>query len=408
MKLPTPDRAEGDDVKRTALALLTASLVAISCTSTPAASTPAVSSAAAAAATSAAPSPTPCARVYVSPKPAASGTPAPTLAPEVSANTDTTDCVRKILDTPVAGKTASIDILEVDQATHLLYVADRTDSGVDVLDVSSPTAKYLTTIATGSGPNGLVVAKDVNKLFAGLNDSNVAIIDITPGAATKNTVIAKLNTGGKGRADELDYDSKDKKVYAANSDDGIVTVIDATTNTIIKKFENMGDGLEQPRYDPKDGMVYMTSSAQNAIFQFDPTKDTMVKKFDVGTPCDPNGIGINPTTNHALLGCSNKKANVTLEWDLTAGKVVQTFDQAGAGDAVIYDAKADRFIFGASNFNRGPVMAIFTGDPIKFVTNVPTATGAHGVAFDETNNIIYTGDQNPNEGGLFAIPLPKR
>src|SRR5207248_419161 len=68
---------------------------------------------------------------------------------------------------------------------------------------------------TSVGPSASpTVAKDVNKLFAGLNDSNVAIIDLT-----SLTVIAKVNTGGKGRADELDYDPKDKKVYVANSGD---------------------------------------------------------------------------------------------------------------------------------------------------------------------------------------------
>lgn len=395
-------------MKYRALALLIATaFVAISCTSAPAASSASPSAAAAATTAPATPSPTPCPRVYVAPTAAPTGTPVPSLAPEVPANTNTTTCVKKVAIPPIQGKTASIDILDIDQATHLLYVADRTDNGIDIFDVSTADAKYVKTIDVGSGPNGLVVAKSVNKIFAGLNNSTVVVIDITPGASTVNTVLAKLSTGGKNRADELDYDSKDNKVYAANSDDGIVTVIDAKANTIIKKFENLGDGLEQPRYDTADGMIYMTSSGQNAIFQFDPTKDTMVKKFDVGTPCDPNGIGINPTTNHALLGCSNKKANVTVEWDIAAGKAVQSFDQAGAGDAVIYSAKADKFFFGASNFNRGPVMSIFSGNPVKFVTNIPTASGAHGVAFDETNNIIYTQDQNPNEGAIFAIPLPK-
>jgi len=28
------------------------------------------------------------------------------------------------------------------------------------------------------------------------------------------------------------------------------------------------------------------------------------------------------------------------------------------------------------------------------------------VAFDETNNIVYTQDQLPNEGALFSFPLP--
>ncbi|HYK98731.1 MAG TPA: hypothetical protein VEU77_10120, partial [Candidatus Acidoferrales bacterium] len=118
-------------------------------------------------------------------------------------------------------------------------------------------------------------------------------------------------------------------------------------------------------------------------------------------------IAINPSTNHALLGCSNKASNTAIEWDMAAGKVVQQFDQAGAGDAVSYSAKADRFFFGASNFNRGAVMAVFSGNPIKFITAIPTAVGSHAVAYDETNGIIYTQDQNPNEGALFSFPAPK-
>jgi len=52
-------------------------------------------------------------------------------------------------------------------------------------------------------------------------------------------------------------------------------------------------------------------------------------------------------------------------------------------------------------------MAIFAANPVKFIGNVATATGSHGVAYDETNGIIYTQDQNPNEGALFSFPAPK-
>ena len=335
------------------------------------------------------------------------GTAAPTLLPLIPENTNGCITVTKIPIPPIAGKTASIDILDIDQQAHMLYVTDRTDNGIDIFDISTPTAKYVKTIDTGSGPNGVVVAKNVNKVFAALNDSNIAIIDIAPESSTLNTVVAKVSTGGKKRADELDYDPKDKKIYVANSDDGIVTVIDATTNKIVKKFENVGDGLEQPRYDSADGMIYMTSSDQNAIIQFDPTKDVLVKKFDVGTKCNPNGIAINPTTNQAMLGCSSRSANSLVLWDIAGGKVLSTFEQAGAGDAAIYSAAVDRFVVAASNFNRGAVAAFFTGSPVKFVTNVETAVGSHGIALDETNKIVYTQDQLPNEGALFSFPLPK-
>ena len=389
-------------------ALFATLLFVVSCSSPAPATTSAAPSVTTAAGTPAA-TPTPCTTQTVltgraqASLPVAS-TPPPTVLPAVEANL-TTVPISRIPIPPIAGKTASIDIMEIDQATHILYVTDRVTNGLDLFDVATPCAKYQKTIDLGSGTNGVVVAKNVNKVFVTTNDSMVGIIDITTPGSEK--LLTKLNTGGKKRADELDYDPKDKKVYAANSDDGIVTVIDATTNAIIKKFENVGEGLEQPRYDSADGMVYMTSSGQNAVFEFDPTKDVMVKKFDVGTKCDPNGIAINPTTQHALLGCSSRSANMTVEWDVAAGKVVQTFDQAGAGDAVFYSPKADRFFFAASNFNRGAVMAIFSGNPVKFVTAVATAVGSHGVAYDETNGIVYTQDQNPNEGALFSFPAPK-
>ncbi len=308
---------------------------------------------------------------------------------------------------PAKGKTGSFDIIEIDQATHLMYVADRTTGGVDIFDISTPSAKYLQTIATGSPPNGVSLAKNVNKVFAGTNDSNIAIIDINPASSTRNTVIARLSSGGKKRVDEMDYDPKDKKLYAANSDDGLVTSVDAVKNTIIKQFKDLGEGLEQPRYNAADGMMYMTSSDQNAVFQFDPATDALVKKYDVGVSCDPNGLAINPKTNQALLGCSNKKTPMTVLWDLKTHAVITKFDQVGAGDMAFYSPKTNLWFFAAANFPKGAALAIFGGSPVHWLANLPTAVGSHAVAFDETNHVIYTLDQRPNSAGLMAFWMPE-
>jgi len=308
---------------------------------------------------------------------------------------------------PIKGKTGSFDVMEIDQAAHRLYLADRTSGGVDIFDISTPAAKYLQTVNTGSPPNGVTLAKDVNKVFAGTNDSSIVIIDVDPASPKRNTVITRLNTGGKKRTDEMDYDPKDRKLYAANSDDGIVTVVDGVRNTIIKKFENLGEGLEQPRYNPSDGMMYMTVSDQNAVFQFNPAQDLLVKKYDVGAACNPHGLAINPTTNQALLGCSNKKAPLTVLWDLKTHSVVSTFKQAGAGDVTSYDPKTNLYFFAASNFPPGAALAIFGGSPVHWIANIPTAVGSHVVGFDATNRVIYTVNQRPNSAGLMAFWLPE-
>lgn len=313
---------------------------------------------------------------------------------------------------PAQGKTLSSDILEIDQQAHLLYFADRTTGGVDVFDIRTPSAKYVKTIPIQSPPNGVMLAKNVNKLFVGVGNTAgtapgaIVIIDIDPASMDHDTVIATISTGGKKRADEGDYDPVDKKLYIASSDDGLVQVIDAKSNKLIKTWKDMGEGLEQPRYNSSDGMMYMTSSDQNLLFQFDPRRDVLVKKFPVGVPCDPNGLAINPKTNQAILGCSDKKANQTVLWDLKAGRVAATFPQIWAGDVAAYSAKHNVFFFAAANRPTGAILGVFTGGPdVRYVGGASTFVGSHTVAYDETNRIVYTQDQRPNSARLLAFFL---
>jgi len=387
-------------------AILAAGVVLIAACSSTAAPSP--SPTAGAIATTAAPTATVAPTPTASPAGSGGPTPQPTLLPPVAADT-TVVALTKIPIPPLSGKTASIDLIVIDQDAHRLYAADRTTTGVDVFDITTKEAKYIKTVDAGSGANGVVVAKNVNKLFAGLNDSNVAVIDLT-----SLTLIGKVNTGGKGRADELDYDAKDNKIYVANSGDGFVTVIDATTNAIVHKFDGLGAGLEQPQYDSADGLMYMTSSDQNAVFVFDPVKDVLVRKDVLAVLCNPQGLAINPKTNQALLGCNIGRAGssgtpLTVAWDLAKGIFVGVFGQVGSGDSITYSAKTDRFYFGAHNFPHGSSIGIFSGSPIAFLTNVPTGSfsGAKNLAYDETNNLIYTQDALPGEGALFSFTPPQ-
>src|SRR5581483_3939381 len=197
-------------------------LVSCGGSAAPAASSPAPSQAPAsspaakpAGSESASAKPAASAAASASAKPAASPKPAPTTLPPIPADT-TTVALTKVAIPPIAGKTLSADTLDVDQAAHVLYATDRTAGGIDVFDVSTPSAKYLTTIKTPAESHGITVAKDINRLFAGQPGSKLAIIDIDPKSPTVNTVIATVDTGGKLRADELAYDPKDKKVYISN------------------------------------------------------------------------------------------------------------------------------------------------------------------------------------------------
>jgi hypothetical protein len=179
------------------------------------------------------------------------------------------------------------------------------------------------------------------------------------------------------------------------------------SNTLVTQFLGLGDGLEQPRFNPVDGLIYMTGSDENVLYQFDPATDTLLGKLDVVDNCHPHGIGINPSTNQALLGCSTTVGQHVARWDFGQSRVVALSDQAGGTDAIIYNAAADRSFTGSGRYFRGSGIGVFAGDG-SFVTMVGTTDlNAHQIAYDQTNHMLYTTmAASPGSIQLAGFPLP--
>src|SRR5579884_2559368 len=171
----------------------------------------------------------------------------------------------KLPDSAVRAKFT--DTMDIDQQAHRLYYGDNWSGGLDVFDISSPEPKYLQTIRMRGMLYGVSVAKNVNKVFVGLTLSLVAVVDIDPASSTFHSVIARIDTGGRGAADLMDYDPVDRKLFVGNHDDGFVASIDAVSNRLLKRIDGLGGEIEQPRYNPRDGMVYVAGRVDNVLYQ---------------------------------------------------------------------------------------------------------------------------------------------
>ena len=235
----------------------------------------------------------------------------------------------KMTNTPVPGittQTPSMDAIEIDQAGHRLYVADRSNQGVDVIVISAGSATYLQTIAMPAGPNGLALAPDLSRLFVGVETGSVVFVDINANSPTFNQVINEVKTGAKS-ADLLDYSAARQVVYASNGVEGTITSIDSGTGEVKGQFK-VGFALEQRRFNPADGMLYVTSPDAGSLFRLDPKDGTVKKKQSLGG-CQPMGLAINPKSNQALISCSK----TVLSYDLSRDKSEQ-FSQQPGGDIV--------------------------------------------------------------------------
>jgi outer membrane protein assembly factor BamB len=307
-----------------------------------------------------------------------------------------------VSSTPIlamAGKAGSFDAIEIDQAAHLLYMADRTDRGVDVFDISTPRAKYLQTIPMPSYPNGLAIAKDLARLYVGTAAGSVAIVDINTSSKSYGAVIKDVKTAGTS-VDLLDYGATRQRLYASNSTDGKITSIDPSTGEIKAQF-TVGSITEQPRFNPADGMVYVTSPAADALVQIDPNDGLVKNKYPL-EGCKPVGMAINPSSNTALMACHT----YVMSFDLGAGKSTGTFP-LGNGDIVNYSASVDRFFVASLPHAQTPgFVGIFGGNPVTYLSSVQTDGSGNSAAYDEKNNVVYTPDIRPKTVGLASFRMP--
>ena len=290
----------------------------------------------------------------------------------------------------LSGKSASFDDVEIDQAPHRLYAADRTDTGIDVFDISGPTAKFVKTITLPAAPNGLAVAPDLGRLFAGTAGGAVEVVDTVAGK-----VAAEVKTGAQ-EVDLIDYGAG--FLFAATGSDGTLLTIDSRTNKIVSTAK-IGKPVEQPRYDPADGMVYVSVPELDALAQVDPTTGTVKKNIKLGG-CIPTGLAIKPASHTAVLAC---RASV-MAFDLTTGKS-QTFARVAGGDVVQYYPSVDRFFVTSPHEAVPTVVGMFGGDPVAYLTSANVDGGGNAAAYDATHDLIYTTDPRQGHAGVMSLRL---
>lgn len=292
----------------------------------------------------------------------------------------------------LAAKPGDFDDIEIDQPAHRLYAADRADSGIDVFDIKSPPARFLRTIKLPDAPNGLALAPDLERLFAGTAGGSVEIIDTRTQAVT-----GAIRTGAK-EVDLLDYGAAAQLLFASTGGDGTVLTIDPRSATVLSTAK-VGKPLEQPRYDPADGMVYVSVPELDALAQIDPKDGTVKTTIKLGG-CIPRGLAINPVLQTAVMSCRQS----VMAFDLATGHS-QTFARVADGDVVQYDPAVDRFFVTSPHDLVPSVVGIFGGDPVGYVSSVNVNGGGNAAAYDEANDLVYTTDPRQGRVGVMAFRM---
>jgi hypothetical protein len=308
----------------------------------------------------------------------------------------------EIFGVPDSAQGKFSDTLDVDVDARRLYIGDNWTGGIDVFDIASAAPQFLNTIKLRGRIYGVAVAPEVGKVFAGMSGSTLAAVTLGPEKAT----VELVHTGGSGHVDLIDYDAANRRIFAANRLDGILTTVDAGTNRVTGRLDGLGHGLEQPRFNSKDRMVYLTDNVENVLYKIDPDQGRLVETFKLSEPSYPNGMAISPRVNHAVLACSKGDPACTVVWDIEHARIASVIKDLGGADGVVYEPSIDRFLVAASGAAGGPVIGIVGGDPIRLLAKISSAVGASWVGFDSKTNAVYAPAVDEGRPALLRFTLP--
>lgn len=343
--------------------------------------------------------------------PAAAPSPSPSVAASATATPSPSAAAKyaKVGNIDLPTQTTSFDFAAIDPSSKTLFLADRTNKGVDVISLA--TEKYVSTIGgfvglkgpDNSGPNGLAVVSDLNQLWATDGDSTVKVIDLA-----KGSVIATIASGGKNRGDDVAYDPQDKLVMMANDAETtpFLTFISAADRKILGKLELPGaGGIEGLLWSPSRSVFFVSvpttkTNPGGEVDLVDPKTMKVTQVYPV-KDCYPHGIAFGPR-NQMVLACSNDAIQAgakaqTLIMDATNGSIVATVPEIGGSDIAVFNPTLGHYYLGSSNMTSdgtksgspAPALGIIDASTNKFLQGLPTLKSAHTVIADASTGHVY-------------------
>jgi len=304
------------------------------------------------------------------------------------------------------------DIGTVDPAAGRYYLADRSNSGIDIIDTKKKTFVGRVTGFVGvvmqdgrpvgnmSGPNGVALDPTKKELWVGDGDSTAKVVDLK---SNPPKIVDTIKLGGQKRADELGVDTKDGVVLVFNNADRPTFGTFISTkpgHKILGKLEipDATDGVEQPQYVKQTGLFYMSVPAWKddrnlgGVGIVDPKTMKLLRVATIAG-CSPTGLAQGPGT-HMLVGCGAGGGNSTMPpatviWDFKTEKVVKVVNEVGGMDEVWFDPGTMNYYTASGGNKSGPVLGVIDAKTDTWIENVTTAVGSHSVAADSKTKLVF-------------------
>ena len=291
------------------------------------------------------------------------------------------------------GGTGGWDYLEVDAATHRLFIS----RGSHVIVVDPEQGKIIGDIPGTQGVHGIAMADEFNKGFT----TNGGTSDSTIFDLTSLKVLGNVKTDKD--SDAVIYDPFSKRVFSFNGDANTASAIDAASGKLVGTFP-LGGGPEFGATDGK-GKIFVNLEDKSSLVKFD-AKTLKIENTWPLAPCEsPSGLAIDAANEILVVGCHNKLMAFV---DGNSGKVLGTVPIGQGVDANRFDP-ATGLAF--ASCGDGTLTIAHEDSPTSFslVEMIQTQRGARTMALDYANHTVYlvTAEFGPAPAATTEHPHPR-
>jgi hypothetical protein len=291
------------------------------------------------------------------------------------------------------GGTGGWDYLEVDPATHRLFIS----RGTHVIVYDPAQGKVVGDIPDTPGVHGISIADEFNKGYTtNGRATNATMFDLTS-LKTLGTVATDKGPDG------TIYDPFSKRVFTFNGEANSSTAIDAATGKVAGTVA-LGGGPEFAASDRK-GKIFVNLEDKSALVKFDATTLKVENTWPLA-PCEsPSGLAIDAEHEILVVGCHNKLMTFV---DGTSGKVIGTVPIGQGVDANRFDPVTG---YAFASCGDGTLTIAHEDSPTKFspVETIQTQRGARTMALDYATHTVYlvTADFGPAPAATPDNPRPR-
>lgn len=290
------------------------------------------------------------------------------------------------------GGDGSWDYLTVDSGAHRLYVAHETS--INVLDTNS--GKIVGKIPGLKHVHG--VALDGIGKYGYISDGGSGVVVMFDRASLQNIASIPVGTNPDG----IVFEPVTKTVWAFNGRSNNVSVIDTTTQKVVRTIVLPG----KPEFPVADGngTIFVNIETKNSIVRLDAKTKTLTGTWPLKNCESPSGMAIDRAGRRLFSVCDGKVMNVV---DADSGKFLAAPAIGGSPDAAGYDATRKLAFASNGDGTLTVVDASKSGYPV--IQTLATQKGARTMSLDPVTGHIYlvTAEFGPQPAVTAANPHPR-